>query len=265
MKSESVKPKLIGEYEGISYYRNCDDSLSKFENGEYKDISVYVEPNYHIIDRNGNELELDVIHDDDFGNLIYIDSDGLVKFMSKDDYSLININKVGCFKIVDSRAYSIATSLEYVTEKEDAKNEISMKRTVGAAALLLIGVIGLTSALYRKETKPIREYLESQKTFEDSLDFINGAIDSNIMTDEQEKNEFRYYGKRYLETMEPTTEDIIRLADKFKTYTSAYNNRIDEYGYIFNCEDEATTYDLLEYLETSVPEDSLAYRLTFNK
>lgn len=266
MSKESIKPVLIGEYDGVEYYKNCDGTISKIEDGIYKDVTVFVKPHYEISDINGNIKNIDVIIDDDMENIFYELPEGTVKCLSNDDYRLVSVVNYGCYKVVDSRAYGIATALEYVDEVESEKNEKVGKKSAIFLGLVLAGVIALTSALYMKETKSKREYLESDKTYEDSLDYFNKQIDANRMIDESLKEELKYYSKRYLDTMEPDVVNILKLANVLGTYSGSLKyDRIEELGYIFGCEDESETYDLLEYLETATPVDSEGYKKILKK
>lgn len=265
MSKKSIKPVLIGKYDGVEYYRNCDGSISQIVDGMYKDVTVYVKPHYEIIDENGEEKSIEVFLED-MRNLFYESPNGEIKYLSKDDYRLLSVDEYGCFKVVDSRAFGIANALEYVDEIENIKYEKSGKRTTVFLGLVLAGVIALTSALYMKETKSKREYLESDKTYEDSLDYFNREINKNHMIDDELKTELKYYGKRYLQTMEPSINDILDMANKLSTYSGMLSyDHIEELGYILGCEDSSETYDLIEYLQTATPVDSEGYKKILKK
>ena len=170
-----------------------------------------------------------------------------------DEYFDEDLKCLGFKEPVISKDLAIAKALEYSSEIQRVKKakKVKLKVVYGALVLSTLLVGGSVQYTNAEANKPLS--MLSEDTFEDFKDELRSVIADNDSLEEQEKEDIYFYVVRYLETMDPTTNDIKSIEHNIKEYVSRNEDRIEQMGIIFNCDNESSTYDLLEYLETCEP------------
>ena len=173
-----------------------------------------------------------------------------------------DLQKLGFKEPAISKDLAIAKALEYRFDIKRVKKAKKMKLKAVYAALVLSTLLVGGSVEYTnaEANKPLS--MLSEDAYEDFKEEMRSVIADNDSLEEQEKEDIYFYVVRYLETMDPTTNDIKKIEQNIKSYVSINEDRIEQMGIIFDCNSEASTYDLLEYLETCEPiaNNSLSYK-----
>ena len=173
-----------------------------------------------------------------------------------DEYYDEDLKNLGFKEPVISEDLAIAKALEYRSNIKRIEKSRKAKIKVAIAAISLTGLLIGGSVEYTRAeaNKPLS--LQPDEVFEEYKDNFRSVIANNDTLDEETKEEIYFYVVRYLETMDPTANDLKVIESNIKYYVDYDLDRIKELGIIFNCESDAETYDLLEYLETCEPIDN---------